>query len=142
MLVMFALANVETGFNRLHTVGLIVPLIAFPFLPYLMGINGFFITEGPQVLNALIFGLTSMLVSYILMMSFRIFYEDAALERSVILGLLVAVFTMFSTQDIFPSITFILFFLLSYHYAMGEVDENAHWINSVKGAQFQAVTHE
>lgn len=128
-----------TGLNRLHFWGLVVPIIAFPILPYVMAQSGLYFKSLPQPVNALLFGVVATIISYILMSYVSVFHDAPVLERSIVLGLLVAKFTIFSPMDFIPSITLITFFLFIYFYASAEVDANANWINAIEGKHLQSL---
>ena len=129
----------ETGLNRLHFWGLIVPLLVFPTLPYVMASNGIYFKSFPQPVNALFYGIIASLLAYFLMTYIPLLRDTPVLERSIILGLLVAKFTIFSSLDFIPSITMIVFFLFIYFYASAEVDVNANWLNSVEAKHLQSL---
>lgn len=129
----------DNGLNRLHFFGLFVPLLVFPVLPYIMANLGMYFKSLPQPVNALFFGAVGAFVSYILMTYIPVFHDAPVLERSIILGLLVAKFTMFEPLDFIPSITMITFFLFIYFYAAAEVDANANWINAVEGKHLKSL---
>jgi hypothetical protein len=130
---------VETGLNRLHFWGLIVPLLVFPVLPYVMANAGLYFKSLPQPVNAIVFGMVAAVTSYLLMTHISIFHDAPVLERSIILGLLVAKFTIFEPVDFVPSVTMITFYLFIYFYAAAEVDANANWLNAVEGHHIKAL---
>lgn len=107
------------GLTKYHHIGLIVPFLAAISPMFLASIFKNF--DGHHVVKALLFGVIVAGLSYFLMTT--AFREDKyALNKAILLGLLVSELTIFSVSEKIPSIVLILFFLFMYFVGMAEVE--------------------
>jgi hypothetical protein len=105
------------GLTKYHHVGFVVPLLAALSPMFLSRM----LKDVHQVYRALVFGVIVAAASYVLM-SHGWFKEDHhAVNKAVLLGLLVAELTIFSSSEKIPSIVLILFFLFMYFLGMAEI---------------------
>jgi phosphatidylserine synthase len=110
------------GVTRYHHIGLVVPLLASISVMYLTRV--FKNVNTPHhVVRALLFGVIVAVVSYGLM-SYGWFKEEKhALNKAVLLGLLVAELAIFSVSEKIPSVVMIMFFLFMYVFGTAEVHQ-------------------
>lgn len=108
------------GMTRFHHLGLVVPFLA-AISPMVFGRLFKDVDMGHYVVKALLFGIIAAFVSYLLMNT-ALFREDkAALNKAVLLGLLVSELTIFSAPEKIPSIVLILFFMFMYFVGIAEI---------------------
>lgn len=107
------------GWTRYHHVGLIVPFLA-ALSPMFLA-STFKNVDIHHVYKSLFFGILVAFISYVLMTT--VFREDKyAINKAVLLGLLVSELTIFSASEQIPSIVLILFFLFMYFVGVAEVE--------------------
>lgn len=105
------------GLSRYHHLGLLVPL-TFAISP--MFFARIFNPQWPQAVNALMAGIISACLAYVLMAYVPGLKEEHPLPRAVMLGLLTAEFTVFTRSYKIPSVVNILFYLFMYFIAFTE----------------------
>lgn len=112
-------ALLHPGFTRYHTVGLIVPFLA-ALSPMILArlFERVPITDPGR---AIIFGLIVFALAYLLMTYVPGLREEQhAVNKALLLGLLVTEFTVFSASPKTPSIVLIVFFLFIYLFAVAK----------------------
>lgn len=111
------------GLRRFHHVGLIVPLLAVlspMVIEHHAGLNA---KLPHQAAVALAYGAIVAAVSYFLMTYVPFLKEERyALNKAVLLGLLVAEVTVFSASPALPSVVLIAFFMFMYLFGIAEVE--------------------
>lgn len=110
----------HAGLTRYHHYGMIVPVLAAvsPMLWARLNVPGV-----PQSVNALVGGTLTFAAAYVLLRwALR---ENHALGKAVLLGLLVAEFTVFTSSTKVPSIVNIFFYIFMYFYGLAEL--SSHW---------------
>lgn len=116
------------GLSPYHHLKLIVPFLAAvsPMFLARFARN----VNAPQPAKALMCGLLVGCVAYIILKFFPVLSDKhETLGKSVVMGLLVAEFMVFSVSDKIPSVPSILFFLFAYFFAlakMSRADEGLH----------------
>jgi hypothetical protein len=112
-------ALLHPGFSRYHTVGLIVPFLAALSPMILTRLFEHVPITDPG--RALIFGFIVFGISYVLMTYVPGLREEQhAVNKALLLGLLVTEFTVFSSSPKTPSVVLIAFFLFIYLFAVAK----------------------
>ena len=116
------------GMSRFHYIGLLLPLLAALSPMILARIP----TVGSQPVSALLNGAIVGVISYIILEFVPFLRESHAFAKSVMLGLIVAEFTVFTRNKKVPAVANIALFIFLYLYGLSKlvVDENfMHNIN-------------
>ena len=112
-------ALLHPGFSRYHYVGLVVHLLAA--LSPMVLTRMFERVPIADPARAIIFGLIVFGVSYVLMTYVPGLREEQhAVNKALLLGLLVTEFTVFSASPKTPSIVLIAFFIFIYLFAVAK----------------------
>jgi chromate transport protein ChrA len=105
----------EGGWTKYHHIGLVVPLLAslaplaFSYLP----------SYGEHTaVRSLLYGVFTTIVAYILFQTPLFFEQRYALQKAILLGLLVSELTIFHIPKSIPSIVIITFFLFMYFFGV------------------------
>ena len=113
------------GITEYHHIGLIIPLLASISPMFLSRL--FSDSNLPQVVKALAFGGIVSSVSYIIFQYAPVLYQETyAINKAILLGLLVSEMTIFSASDKVPSIVLISLFLFLYTFALSKMPDTHH----------------
>jgi hypothetical protein len=105
------------GLSRFHYVGFIIPLLA-ALSPMLLARLP---TFGPQPVNALLNGIIVGLVVYVFLEYVPFFKETHAFAKAVMLGVIVAEFTVFTRNKKVPAVANIALFIFLYLYGLSKL---------------------
>lgn len=111
------------GLSRYHYIGMLLPLLAAlsPMLLARIPLPGV-----PQPVTALINGLIVGALAYVILAFVPFFKEHYPFAKAVMLGLIVAEFTVFTKNAKVPAVANIALFIFLYLYGLSKlvVDEN------------------